>query len=184
MARVILVRHCESESNRGGPDGAVFNAPLSRRGRAQAAVVHRTFAASGPRGARLLSSPLVRATDTAAAISAAIGADVEIDDRLGAGEMVANRALDPGDPATLPIIGAEVFNAILERVRTGAETLIVVSHRYPIWALLDRLYGVRGTEIMDELDNLANGDQLEFTLLEGAACGDPVHRALAHQGQG
>lgn len=179
MARVILVRHCESESNRAGPEGGGSNSPLSERGRAQAEAVRRTFAASDLRGARLLSSPLARAMDTAAAIGAAIAAEVEIDARLGAGEMVASRALDPGDPATLPIIGAEVLEAISERIGAGARTLVVVSHRYPIWALLERLYGARGTELMDELGNLSNGDQLEFVLIGGAAQGEPVHRPLA-----
>jgi broad specificity phosphatase PhoE len=117
--------------------------------------------------------------DTAAAIGAAIGVTAEVDDRLGAGEMVASRSLDPADPATLPIIGGEVLEALSERVEAGAETLVVVSHRYPIWALLERLYGPRGTEIMDELDNLANGDQLEFVLVDGAALHEPIHRPLA-----
>ncbi|HLK24578.1 MAG TPA: histidine phosphatase family protein [Caulobacteraceae bacterium] len=179
MARVILVRHCESESNRAGPEGAPLNSPLSALGRAQAEAVRAAFAAKGPRGALLLSSPLQRATDTAAAISAAIGGGVQLDDRLGAGEMVASRALDPGDPATLPIVGAEVLAALSERIEAGAQTLVVVSHRYPIWALLEHLYGARGTEIMDQLDNLANGDQLEITLADGRPVGEPTHRPLA-----
>ncbi len=93
--------------------------------------------------------------------------------------MVAARALDPGDPATLPIVGAEVHAAIVERIAAGAATLVVISHRYPIWALLDRLYGARGTEIMDTLNNLANGDQLEVSLVDGEADGEPLHRPLA-----
>jgi len=179
MARVILVRHCESEANRAGPEGGGSNSPLSARGRGQAAAVRRMFEASGPRGAVLLASPLRRAIDTAAAIGAAIGVDAQVDERLGAGEMVASRALDPGDPATLPIIGAEVLAALTEWIDAGAATLVVVSHRYPIWALLEQLYGARGTAIMDELNNLGNGDQLEFELEGGESPSEPVHRPLA-----
>jgi broad specificity phosphatase PhoE len=178
MARVILVRHCESESNRAGPEGGGSNSPLSARGRAQAEAVYRAFLDLGLHDAVLLSSPLTRAADTAAAIGRALGVGVELDARLGAGEMVAGRALDLDDPATLLIIGGEIAGALQARIAAGAETLVVVSHRYPIWALLTRLYGGRGAEIMDELNNLGNGDSLELVLLDGEAPGEPIHRPL------
>ena len=178
MVRVILVRHCESESNRAGPEGGGSNSPLSARGRGQALAVHRAFLALDLGRATLISSPLARAADTAAAIGQALGAGVELDDRLGAGEMQAARQLDLNDPASLKIVGGEVLQALSERIDRGAGALVAVSHRYPIWAVLTRLFGDRGTEIMDELNNLGNGDSLELALRDGAAEGEPVHRPL------
>ncbi|HEY3888772.1 MAG TPA: histidine phosphatase family protein [Caulobacteraceae bacterium] len=177
MARIILVRHCESEANRAGPEGGGSNSPLSTRGREQARAVHAAFLGRGLGDAVLISSPLTRAADTAKAIGRAVGVAVEFDVRLGAGEVQADR-FDLDDPATLPIVGGEVLDAIAERVDGGAGVLIAVSHRYPIWALLTRLLGDRGTEIMDELNNLANGDSLEFVLADGAAQAEPLHRPL------
>jgi broad specificity phosphatase PhoE len=178
MARVILVRHCESEANRAGPEGGGSNSPLSARGRTQAGAVHRAFLAQNLGEAVLISSPLTRAADTAAAIAQALGVAVAFDARLGAGEMQAARSLDLNDPASLQIVGDEVLAAFSERIDGGAETLVAVSHRYPIWAVLTRLLGERGTEIMDELNNLGNGDSLELTLREGAVDGEPIHRPL------
>jgi broad specificity phosphatase PhoE len=178
MARVIPVRHCESEANRSGPEGGGSNSPLSARGRVQAAAVHRAFLAQDLGEAVLISSPLTRAADTAAAIAEALRAPVAFDARLGAGEMQAARNLDLNDPASLQIVGGEVLEAFRERIDAGAATLVAVSHRYPIWAVLTRLYGDRGTEIMDELNNLGNGDSLELRLERGATDGEPVHRPL------
>jgi len=178
MARVILVRHCESEANRAGPEGGGSNSPLSARGRVQVAAVYGAFLAQDLGEAVLISSPLTRAADTAAAISEALGVDVAFDARLGAGEMQAARDLDLNDPATLRIVGGEVLEAFRERIDDGAATLVAVSHRYPIWAVLTQLYGDRGTEIMDELNNLGNGDSLEIALSGGAADGEPVHQPL------
>ncbi len=177
MARVILVRHCESEANRAGPEGGGSNSPLSARGREQARAVHSAFLGLGLREAILISSPLTRAADTAAAIAQALGVDVRFDVRLGAGEMQADR-FDLDDPASLPIVGGEVLDAVRKRIDDGAGVLVVVSHRYPIWALLTRLLGDRGTQIMDELNNLGNGDSLEFVLAGETALGEPLHRPL------
>jgi broad specificity phosphatase PhoE len=178
MARVILVRHCESESNRVAGLDRKKNSPLSAHGRAQTEAVRAAFAASGLTGAVLLSSPLARAADTAAAIAQALDVEVEHDERLGAGETWAGQRFNLDDPATLLVVGATVADALAERIDAGAETLIAVSHRYPIWALLVRLYGDRGTDIMDEVQDLANGDWLELTLTGGAALDEPIHRPL------
>ncbi|HXQ10444.1 MAG TPA: histidine phosphatase family protein [Caulobacteraceae bacterium] len=178
MARVILVRHCESESNRGAGLDREKNSPLSARGRAQAEAVRAAFAALGLTETVLISSPLARAADTAAAIGEALSIAVEHDARLGAGETWAGQRFDLDDPATLLIVGATVADALAERIDAGAETLIAVSHRYPIWALLVRLYGDRGSDIMDEVLDLANGDRLELTIVAGAALGEPLHRPL------
>jgi broad specificity phosphatase PhoE len=178
MARVIIVRHCESESNRlGGLDGGA-NSPLSARGRAQADAVGDGFRSSGLCEVVLMSSPLSRAADTAAAIGQVLGIEAELDIRLSAGETWAGRAFDLDDPATLPVVGAMVMQALADGMAGGATTLVVVSHRYPIWALLTVLYGDHGTAIMDELNNLGNGDRLELVVEGGSAQGEPVHCPL------
>ncbi|HTX50240.1 MAG TPA: histidine phosphatase family protein [Caulobacteraceae bacterium] len=182
MARVILVRHCESESNRGGPEGGGSNSPLSVRGREQAEAVREAFASAAARDptlrrSTLICSHLARAVDTAAAIGAALDIVASLDPRLGAGETLVGR-YDLDDPATLKIVGAQVLAALSERTHAGADPLVAVSHRYPIWALLTVLYGDRGTAIMDQLNNLGNGDRLELDLIAGASPSEPAHRPL------
>jgi alpha-ribazole phosphatase len=72
---LILVRHGESTGNAEGRLLGRLDAPLTARGLAQA----RALAPLVTRAARLISSPLGRATDTAAALGT--GLSVEVDDR-------------------------------------------------------------------------------------------------------
>jgi broad specificity phosphatase PhoE len=70
---VVLVQHAEKERGAGDPG-------LTLRGHDQARRVAQTLAAQ--RWDRLLSSPLLRATQTARAIGDACGLEPEVDDRL------------------------------------------------------------------------------------------------------
>src|SRR5580693_5186939 len=72
---LILVRHGESTGNAAGLLLGRIDAPLTERGLAQA----RTLGASLSGVTRVISSPLERARDTAAALD--LGLPVEIDDR-------------------------------------------------------------------------------------------------------
>ncbi|MBI3967521.1 MAG: histidine phosphatase family protein [Chloroflexi bacterium] len=81
MGRIFLVRHAESESNvqrffSCRPPGA----PLTERGRIQARSLGRRFA--DMRLARVYSSPLRRARETAATIAATTGAPLVLTDAL------------------------------------------------------------------------------------------------------
>jgi phosphohistidine phosphatase len=78
--RVYLVRHAEAEP--GEPDAA---RRLTAHGRRQAKEVGRRLAREGVRVDAVLSSPLLRARQTAEAIAAEIGATSEPDARLAPG---------------------------------------------------------------------------------------------------
>jgi alpha-ribazole phosphatase len=72
---LVLLRHGESEGNAARQLVGRGDSPLTDRGRAQAAALAGALGAVG----RLISSPLSRARDTAAAL--ALGLPVELDER-------------------------------------------------------------------------------------------------------
>jgi phosphohistidine phosphatase SixA len=76
--RLILVRHAHSDP--GQPDEL---RPLSPRGREEARALGERLAAEQPD--LVLSSPLLRARETAAAIAKAAGVELRIDERLAPG---------------------------------------------------------------------------------------------------
>ena len=76
--RLILVRHAHADP--GDPDEL---RPLSVRGREEARALGEQLAAERPDA--VVSSPLLRARETAAAIAKAAGTDVLIDERLAPG---------------------------------------------------------------------------------------------------
>jgi broad specificity phosphatase PhoE len=156
--RLLLLRHGQTAlsvhrrySGRGNPE-------LTDLGRQQAQAAARYL---GERGgiAAVVSSPLQRAYDTAAAAAKALGLDVTVDDDLIETDFGAWEGLtfaeaaerDPAlharwlsDTATEPP-GGESFDAALERVCRARErivatyqgaTVLVVSHVTPIKMLL------------------------------------------------
>ena len=76
--RLFLVRHAHSDP--GDPDSL---RPLSSRGREQARELGERLAPVEP--ALVLTSPLLRARETAAAIATASGAELRVDERLAPG---------------------------------------------------------------------------------------------------
>jgi broad specificity phosphatase PhoE len=77
---IAFVRHGQTELNRGGRLQGRIDAPLSALGKEQAGALGRGFASMPV--TRVLSSPLQRAHDTAAAVASAHGLTVEVDERL------------------------------------------------------------------------------------------------------
>jgi ribonuclease H / adenosylcobalamin/alpha-ribazole phosphatase len=156
--RLLLLRHGQTAlsvhrrySGRGNPE-------LTDLGRQQAQAAARYLAERGGIAA-VVSSPLQRAYDTAAAAAKALGLDVTVDDDLIETDFGAWEGLtfaeaaehDPelharwlSDTATEPP-GGESFDAVLERVLRAREriiatyqgaTVLVVSHVTPIKMLL------------------------------------------------
>jgi phosphohistidine phosphatase len=78
--RLFIVRHAEAAG--GQPDEL---RPLTDAGREQARRVGKQFAEDGIRPDAVLSSPLLRARETAAEIAKAVGVEVEPDERLAPG---------------------------------------------------------------------------------------------------
>ena len=159
MVRVLtLVRHGQSEANARGVMCGRADLPLTDAGRRQA----RALAAGLPRPTRLVSSPLARASQTAALF----GAPVEIDARwtemdYGALDGQPMSALDRdawrawrSDPEHVPA-GGESLAAVAARVADACGDLaadaargevIVISHVSPIKAAISWALGV-GIEI-------------------------------------
>jgi broad specificity phosphatase PhoE/ribonuclease HI len=138
--RLLLLRHGQTElsverrySGRGNPE-------LTELGRRQAAAAARYLAQRGGIAA-VISSPLQRAYQTAAAAAKALGLDVTIDDDLIETDL-HRRWLR--DTTTAPP-GGESFDHALERVCRARDriiaghqgaTVLVVSHVTPIKMLL------------------------------------------------
>ncbi len=156
--RLLLLRHGQTElsvqrrySGRGNPE-------LTELGRRQSATAARYLAQRGGIAA-VISSPLQRAYETAAAAAKALGLDVTIDDDLietdfGAWEGLTFAEAAERDPdlhrrwlrdtATTPP-GGESFDKVLERVCRARDrivaghqdaTVLLVSHVTPIKMLL------------------------------------------------
>ena len=78
--RLYLVRHAEAAT--GEPDEL---RPLTPGGRAAARDLAERLAAQGANPAAVLTSPLLRARETAAELSRALGCEAEADERLSPG---------------------------------------------------------------------------------------------------
>jgi phosphohistidine phosphatase len=88
-----------------GPDE---RRPLSQKGHRQADAVARHLAALHVAVNAIVSSPKLRAIETAEAVASALGRPIIIDDRLGGGlEVAALEAMlaDLGDPQRVIIVG-------------------------------------------------------------------------------
>jgi phosphohistidine phosphatase len=95
--RVILVRHAEAAP--GKPDEL---RPLTPRGREQA----RELASRLPRPSVVLTSPLLRARETAALLARPHGLEPEADDRLAPGASADDvRAAVEGRGETVVVVG-------------------------------------------------------------------------------
>ena len=151
---IVLVRHGETEANRAGLLLGRADPPLTARGARQAAALARVLARRPAN--RLLTSPLTRAVQTAAAIAEATGASPTVEPRLTEldyGDWDEHPVADlPGDVAarwradpTFAPPGGESLASLRERVAPCAaelldlvrdETVIAVSHVSPIKATI------------------------------------------------
>jgi phosphohistidine phosphatase len=99
--RIYLVRHAQAAS--GQPDEL---RPLTPDGRAAARELGNRLAAEGLRPDAVLSSPLLRAHETAAELARALGAEPETDERLSPGtDAAALRAVVAGRGETIVVVG-------------------------------------------------------------------------------
>jgi len=155
---IFFVRHGETSLNRDGRLQGRIDLDLSERGGEQVARVAQRFAPESV--ARIYTSPLRRAQQTAAAIAVASGAGVEVDDRLVEldygewdGKPLAEMRTPRGelwfaDPTFAPP-GGESLVDVTARIEAfcrgrlvpdGGERIVAVSHVSPIkaaviWAL-------------------------------------------------
>ena len=154
---IAFTRHGQTAVNAGGRLQGRLDEPLSELGAAQAAALANLFASEPV--TRVVSSPLMPARDTAAAIAARHGLTVEIDERLieldyGAWDGVALADGAPekwaawrADPAFAPPDGESLVD-VSARVAAfcadalGDELVVAVSHVSPIKAAVCRALAV------------------------------------------
>jgi len=99
--KVFLIRHAKAEA--GEPDEL---RALNKRGREQARELGQRLAQDGVRPDAVLSSPLLRARQTAEAIARATDAEAEVDERLAPGATVDDlRDAVAGRGATVVVVG-------------------------------------------------------------------------------
>ncbi len=126
LETVHLVRHAHA----GDPaawDGDDDLRPLSLKGRHQAERLGAFLVRTGIRPDRIISSPKVRALQTAQIIGAAVGLDVEVDERLSSGCYMGCLDVVLGD--------------------SGARTPMVVGHDPDFSLLMSGLIGANGQEM-------------------------------------
>ena len=115
--RVYLCRHAKAEP--GEPDDL---RELTRKGRAQAEALGERLAALADPPAIVLSSPLVRARQTAEAIAAATGAALEIDPRLSPGATILGlREAVAGRPGPVATVGHQPDCSEIAFAATGRD---------------------------------------------------------------
>jgi probable phosphoglycerate mutase len=155
---IEFVRHGQTAHNREGRLQGRVDLELSERGLAQAALVANRFA--GASITSLVSSPLRRARQTASAIAAVTGCEVEVDDRLlelDYGEWdgrplaeirperwaawVADPTFAPPGGESLAAVTARVAAFCRERL-SGDDRVVAVSHVSPIKAAVAWALGV------------------------------------------
>jgi phosphohistidine phosphatase len=99
--RLYLVRH--TEAARGEPDDL---RPLTAEGREAARALGERLAAKGVRPETVLSSPLLRARETAAELCRTFGCEPEADERLAPGANAENvRAAVAGRGDQVVVVG-------------------------------------------------------------------------------
>jgi len=80
VSQVVFVRHGQTDANRNGVLLGRLDPPLNDAGREQAAIVAARVELLQP--ARIVTSPLARAMETARIVAIACGLDVSVDERL------------------------------------------------------------------------------------------------------
>lgn len=156
--RLLLLRHGQTELSIARRYSGRGNPVLTEEGRRQADAAARYLGASGGVAA-VVSSPLERAYETAAAAGKALGVDVRVDDDLietdfGEWEGLTFAEAAQRDPelhrrwlrdTSVEPPGGESFDAVAHRVRRardriiaeyGDATVLVVSHVTPIKTIL------------------------------------------------
>jgi broad specificity phosphatase PhoE len=141
---VTLVRHGQTERSAQLAYSGRLDIPLTDTGREQAQRAAATLAGTGIDA--VVTSPLVRARDTAQAIAAAAGVPLTVDERLteidyglfegldraGAGAKFG-QAFDDwrADPFGSPVPGMETLPEALERARAATADALA-AHAHPV----------------------------------------------------
>jgi len=141
---VTLVRHGQTERSARSAYSGRLDVPLTEAGREQARRAAQQLAGAGIDA--VVTSPLVRARDTAQAIADAAGVPLIVDERLIEVDYGPFEGLDRdgaraqlgvpfedwrADPFGAPVAGMEPLAAALERAR-GATADALAAHEHPV----------------------------------------------------
>lgn len=175
MARTVtLVRHGETERSKFGVYSGRLDVPLTDVGREQALRAAQRLADADVDA--VVTSPLVRARDTAAAIADATGAPLRVDERLIEVDYGPFEGLDRegararfgaafsdwrADPFGSPVPGMEPLPDALERARAATAEALEL-HEHPV------LVGHQGILriVLIALGEIAPGDYFTTRLQE------------------
>jgi broad specificity phosphatase PhoE len=170
---LVLVRHGQSGANDAGELVGRRDVPLTALGATQAAETARYLTATVRLPALVVTSPLRRAADTAAAIAAALEAPLVTDGRfveIDYGDLEGTRFADQldswppdwlADPQ-VPVPGGESYAEMADRVEAalasaceaadnlGSATLVVVTHLGPVKTIIAAALGGAET-VLDRL---------------------------------
>lgn len=147
---LFIMRHGPSEAD--APSGRDFDRSLSAAGRVQTAAVARELSRRGERPTRIISSPLVRAVETAKLVQSAFG-----ETRLDVRDELAP--------------GADAHGLVLELLEGPDESVVLVSHAPDVSLLAERLLGGKGatfTPATIEALELAHGSAARRFVLKPA----------------
>lgn len=170
--RILLVRHGETDWNTAGLVQGRTDLPLNARGREQAIAAATALADRGVR--RIVSSPLLRATQTAEIVADSLGlTGFETDDGLveqafGMAEGLrweeATARYPEGVPGLedRPSVVARATEALVRHARPG-ETMAVITHRGVINALRLSV----GEQPKSVTPAFENASVHEFALIDG-----------------
>jgi phosphohistidine phosphatase len=124
--RLFVVRHAHAES--GDPDDL---RPLSARGQDEAKALAETLAAERP--VLVVSSPLLRARQTAAVIAKAAGAELRVDERLSPGATAEDVvAAAEGTDGPVVTVGHQPDCSIAVETLTGLEVDFPTAGSYAV----------------------------------------------------
>jgi phosphohistidine phosphatase SixA len=124
--RLILVRHAKAAP--GDPDSS---RPLTSKGRKAAAELARELRSAHPDA--VISSPLLRAIETAAPIAKRAGVEVEIDERLAPGATADDvRAAVAGKGETVVTVGHQPDCSEIVFELTGREVPFPTASFYEV----------------------------------------------------
>ena len=141
---ITLVRHGQTASSARHAYSGRSDIPLTETGREQAAAAARRLSGAGVDA--VISSPLIRARDTAQAIADAAGAPLRVDERLtevdygpfeGLDRAAARDAIGPAfdawraDPFGAPVPGSEPLGDALARARAATADALA-RHDHPV----------------------------------------------------
>ncbi|MEO8603658.1 MAG: histidine phosphatase family protein [bacterium] len=161
MARILLVRHCESTAQHS-------EAPLTARGLVQAEALAHRLTPLAPD--HLVSSPYLRARQSIAPLAQRLGLDVAIDARLRERRLgdepiddwrAAVRASFEALDGALP--GGESSRVAQQRGRAALDDILAGAHRLPVVATHGNLLALLLTSIDGRFgyagwESLANPD--------------------------